>query len=129
MTALLAYDGRPSAEKALEYAIRHSVAYDKRLYILLSVTSRETAEKEDGMEKINKCLEKARSAAAANGIAANTMIGIGNPAEEILAAAERINADVIIVGYSNHPAIDRMVHGTVAEHLLRNSKYTVIAVQ
>ena len=46
MTVLLAYDGRPNTEKALDYAIRHSVNYSEPLYIL-TVVSKDQMDPED----------------------------------------------------------------------------------
>jgi len=62
------------------------------------------------------------------GMGAFTLIGVGPPGEEIIAAAERIDAEAIIVGYSDKTAISRVLLGTVSEHVLRKSGRTVIIV-
>lgn len=129
MVSLLAYDGKPYTEKALDYAIRHSLAYDSVLFIMSSVTSKDAIDKENELANIKVYLDEAKYKANRSGVDARTLIGAGHPADEILAAADRVEADTIIVGHTDKTAIDRVIWGTVSEHVLRNAHCTVIVVQ
>ena len=129
MTTLLAYDGKPHSETILDYAIGHAIAYGKTLFIISSVASKDPGDHENELSRIKEYLEAAKCRASGKGVEVRTLIGAGSPAEEILAAAERIGADTIIVGHTGKTAIDRVLWGTVSEYVLRNTKCTVIIVQ
>ena len=50
---------------------------------------------------------------------------IGKPADEILGVAEDVGADLIIVGSKGLTGLERLVLGSVAEHVVREAKCTV----
>ena len=128
MAVLLAYNGKPEGEKVLDYAIGYATAYSSPLYILSSVASKDVVDSENELNHIKGYLDTARQKASGRGVETFTLIGVGPPGEEIIAAAERIDAEAIIVGYSDKTAISRVLLGTVSEHVLRKSGRTVIIV-
>ncbi|MDE7012848.1 MAG: universal stress protein, partial [Mailhella sp.] len=54
---------------------------------------------------------------------------IGYAAEEILACAERENADLIVMGTHGRTGIDRMLFGSVAEKVVKNSSIPVLTIR
>lgn len=52
-------------------------------------------------------------------------VRIGHPAEEILDLAREVGADLIIVGSKGLTGIERLVLGSVAEHVVREAGCTV----
>ncbi|MDR0309927.1 MAG: universal stress protein [Candidatus Methanoplasma sp.] len=126
MTVLLAYDGRQ--QKVLDYAIENARAYKTPLFIISCLNTKDPAEIEKGIPRLKESLEAARQKALSKGVDARTMVGAGDPAGEIVASAERIDADTIILGHSDKTAIDRLLLGNVSEHVLRNARCTVIFV-
>ena len=126
MPVLLAYDVKHHHESVLDYAIRYAVAFRTQLYILSSVTSKDGGKE---LDSVKASLEDAKRKASEMGAEAFTLIGVGPAAEEILAAAERIDAKAIIVGHSDKTAIDRIFSGTVSEYVLRHTGRTVIFVR
>jgi nucleotide-binding universal stress UspA family protein len=46
-----------------------------------------------------------------------------------MALAERVKASVIIVGTSEKSALDRVILGSVSDHVVRNARSTVIVVR
>jgi len=129
MVSLLAYDGRPNSEKVLVYAINHAVNNKIPLYIMSSVTAKDKSDYDNEYAKVKEYLEVARKRAEGEGAEAHTMISTGNPAHEIIASAERVDADTIIVGHGGKSAFDRVVVGSVSEQVLRASSCTVIVVR
>lgn len=129
MTVLLAYDGKPHNEKVLDYAIGYALAFKSPLYIFSSVTSKTAADGENELNRVKNYLETAKQKAAESGAEVFTLVGIGNPGDEIVASADRIKADVIIVGHTDKTSIDRIIWGTVSEHVIRATGRTVIVVQ
>ena len=65
----------------------------------------------------------------AQGINVTTMLEAGSPYDTLLAAADRIKAEAIIVGTSGKTALDRVLIGSVSEFIVRNARCTVIIVK
>jgi len=130
MSILMAYDGKQHTEGALDYAIGHAIAYNMPLYFVSFVVQKDNAGKEDELISLKGHLERAKRRAAERNVEARTFIEVGNPAEVILSVAERIGADTIIMGrHTGMSTFDRMMAGSVSEHVMRNAKCTVIIVQ
>jgi len=129
MPVLVAYDGKEHSKKALCYAIEHSVFYNKTLYILASVVSKDDVDRENELDNIKGFLDAAKKKAQEQGVDVRTLVEAGNPAEAILAIAERINAGTIVTGHSERSALDRVVTGSVSEHIIRGAHCTVIVVR
>jgi nucleotide-binding universal stress UspA family protein len=53
----------------------------------------------------------------------------GRPAEQILAAAERARADLICTGTTGKGMLDRLLMGSVAQRLVRQSKLPVLTTR
>lgn len=53
----------------------------------------------------------------------------GDPAEEILQAADRFRPDIIILGAHGEPRLRDVISGTTASHVVRESKAPVLVVQ
>jgi nucleotide-binding universal stress UspA family protein len=126
MKALLAYDGKQ--QRVLDYAIGHALAYGAPLFIISSLTAKDAAEIEAGLPKMKESLEAARQRALDKGVDAHVLVGAGDPAGEIIAAAERVEADAIILGHSDKTVVDRMLIGSVSENVMRRVRCTVIFV-
>lgn len=61
------------------------------------------------------------------GITCKTMVRVGNPAAEIINAADELDADLIVMATSGRTGLQRAVFGSVAEGVLRNSQRPVLA--
>lgn len=126
MTILIAYDGRPSTEKALDYAIRHAVNYNEPLYIL-TVVSKDQMEP-DPDPAVQEYMEAAQIKAADEGAQVHTIIEVGKPDETVLDVADRFNCDTIVVGRSDKSALERLRLGSVSKYIVKNAECTVIIV-
>jgi nucleotide-binding universal stress UspA family protein len=51
---------------------------------------------------------------------------LGQPAQQILAAADEVGADLIALATHGRSGLDRLRYGSVAEEVLRHSKHTVM---
>jgi nucleotide-binding universal stress UspA family protein len=58
----------------------------------------------------------------------NILVVIGHPVPEILAQADAVNADVIVMGSHGKGAIEHTFLGSVAERVLRKSRRPVFVV-
>lgn len=127
MSTLIAYDGRPTSEKALEYAIEHSVRYEEPLYIL-TVVREEQMDPEGPDPTVRGYLEAARRKASSAGATAHSIIEIGRADETVVDVAERYDCDTIVVGRSNRSSLDRFLLGSVSDHVAKHARCTVILV-
>ncbi len=62
------------------------------------------------------------------GVAVTEMVREGDPAEEIVAAAQEVEADVIVMGSHSNRSIWDVVLGSVTEHVIKHAPCPVIAV-
>ncbi len=127
MTILLAYDGRQSCERALDYAIRHAVNFNEPLYIL-TVVSKERMDPEDSDPTVREYMEAAQKRASSEGAIVHTIIETGKPDEMVLDVADRFNCDTIVVGRSDRSSLDRLFLGSVSDYVVKNAECTVILV-
>lgn len=129
MNILLATDGRPHSEKAVQYAIEYAKLHRAMLFIVFVVSPRPGEDREKVIKSGRMVLEEVKKSALEQEVGVTTLLEAGSPHEAILAVSERINADAIIVGTSGKTAIDRALIRSVSEHVVRNARCTVIVVR
>ena len=90
-----------------------------------ALTLRESEEIKSDREYIERC----RAEMEAGGIATEAVLASGNPAEEIVAAAEREGADLIAMATHGHRFINDLVRGTVANEVRHRTLVPVLLVR
>jgi nucleotide-binding universal stress UspA family protein len=78
------------------------------------------AEQLDELEKSGRRINRMRVAAA---------VDFGSPTERILALAEDVSADLIVLGTHGRTGLKRLVVGSVAENVLRHAHCPVLVVR
>ncbi|MDO5853484.1 MAG: universal stress protein [Thermoplasmata archaeon] len=127
MSSLLAYDGRPTSVKALDYAIEHAIRYEEPLYIL-TVVREEQMDPDGPDETVREYMQAAQRKAASEGATVHTIIETGRADETVIDVATRYDCDTIIVGRSNRSSFDRFFLGSVSDHVAKHAACTVIMV-
>ncbi len=74
-------------------------------------------------------LEEAAATAAAQGVRATTTLLAGNAADEIVAYADSLDVDLIVIGSRGHGALASALLGSVSRAVLRESKRPVVVVR
>ena len=76
-------------------------------------------------------LEKARKIAKEHGVDVETKLGrtYGNPAHEIVRAAEEGKYDMIIIGAKGHSLLRNLMIGSVCDGVMRNAPCPVLVVK
>jgi nucleotide-binding universal stress UspA family protein len=137
---LIATDGSDSAREALEFGLDLAAEQHAGAYVL------RVAEPVDVMpytgfgfiaptlpheldEHDRKSLEEAVELAAEKGVEVKAELLKGNPADEIVAFADTIDADLIVVGSRGHGAIASAVIGSVSRSVLHESRRPVLVVR
>jgi len=90
-----------------------------------ALSLRESEEIKSDREYIERC----RTELEADGIATEAVLASGNPAEEIVAAAEREGADLIAMATHGHRLLNDLVRGTVANEVRHRTFVPVLLVR
>jgi nucleotide-binding universal stress UspA family protein len=142
---LVAYDGSDASKKAIETVLKCSNKQDE--ITLLTVLPAELAEssftkmllptidlssiiksgsfKEKAMESLNKVSKQIETDVSK----VNTMVESGDPADEILITAKKIDADIIIIGYKGYGKEGRFLLGSVTDKVVRHASTSVLVVR
>jgi nucleotide-binding universal stress UspA family protein len=59
----------------------------------------------------------------------SVVVGEGSPAEEIVAQAKRLSADLIVIGTHGRKGLKHLLLGSVAERVLRSSPIPVLTLR
>jgi nucleotide-binding universal stress UspA family protein len=135
-TVVLALDGSSHAAQALRFTAALPLPTGSKIRVLsvvptpgmLSIeTPRALVEK--ARVSAHDTVESACEQLAAAGKIATHEIKDGDPATEILAAADDQRADLIIAGARGHSFIEGLLVGSVADRLLKKAKRSVLLVR
>lgn len=139
---LVPYDFSDCSSVALDYGGRLAVDSDTRLYIVhvdeLLDAHISVIPPVNGPGAYASSWEKRRRAVSkqlAKIVPLNTPVVyehhclIGAPADEILAFAERVHVDLIVMGSHGRTGLSRLITGSVAEKVMRGSKCPVLILK
>jgi nucleotide-binding universal stress UspA family protein len=126
---LLAYDGSPVAKRALRQAAK-VVGRGGRLAVInvipvQSVSSRLETATDAERSRQASTLREARVALGRFGIEPELIEAVGDPATEILAAAEETKAKTIVVGRSERR---HLAHGSLDSRIVRGARAADVLV-
>lgn len=74
-------------------------------------------------------LEEIRQKVASEGVEASTEVSAALPSEAILAAADELGADLIVMGTRGHTGLKHVLLGSVAERTIRLAPCSVLTVK
>ena len=139
MKILVAVDGSPYTEHAIDYLVRHAALFGGAEIELLTVhppipgrparhLGREVV---DGYyrDECEKALAPARRALKKAGVQFAEGFKVGNPGEVIATHAEKGRFDMVIMGSHGHGALSNLVMGSVATRVLAGCKAPVLVVR
>jgi nucleotide-binding universal stress UspA family protein len=137
---LIPLDGSRMAEAALPYAGVFSRATGAELYLLgVADTTREAILSPGPTtiawllsrerERLQSYLQTTAAALRCGEVSCVPLVEEGNPPDEILAAADRLDADAIFMATHGRGVVARWIIGSVANAIIRRSSRPVLAVQ
>lgn len=133
---LVATDGSEASQRAGEYAARLADGLGAKLFALYVVDQHlafhsglhygELVERlsEDGREATGEAQAQAEKA----GVECEELIVLGRPDQAIIAAAEELDADPIVLGSEGKSRMEHTLLGSVSEEVLRHANRTVLVV-
>jgi nucleotide-binding universal stress UspA family protein len=129
LSIVLATDGKPHSNKAVEYALDYARLRNETLYVVYVVSSKQEEDREPNMKAAKRHIDKIKLTGSEQGIDVVALLESGGPGEACINMAERVNASAIIVGTSGKNVLDRLFIGSVSEYIVRRAPCTVIIVR
>ena len=132
---ILATDGSPASAKALKFVLTklqpdRSTGQGGRVPIHVSVFHVLSLVMYPGLKEASKkLLEQSVQKLIKAGFIAEPLCYLGNPAEEIMKAASRQHADLIVMGAKGLGAIARFLLGSVSTRVVQHAKSSVLVVR
>lgn len=134
-TIVLGYDDSEPSQRALERAGELARAFEGRVVVVSVAPALVAAgrgigpiDPTDPPERHREELLLAKKELDEAGIAADYELGLGDPADLILEAAEQRDADMIVVGTSEPGFISRLLGLSVSETVQRRAHCDVLIV-
>jgi nucleotide-binding universal stress UspA family protein len=133
---LLAYDGSDASTKACELALDLARRYGAGLTVLSVARAPEFGDEveteaviENSRAYHEKLLDTVRTRATASGIDATFAVRVGHPTEQIIAEAERIQADLVVLGHRGKTLFQRLRLGSVSKQVVQYADCPVLVVR
>jgi nucleotide-binding universal stress UspA family protein len=138
---MVATDGSELVKRAVHTAIEIARLSEAKLYAVHVISlegnsifhSRDEEQKKALREQLTTEGKKATAYVESIGRTANveveSIILEGNPANEIIDFAEKIDIDLIVMGTQGKTGIQRFLVGSVSENVVRHSKRAVLVVR
>jgi nucleotide-binding universal stress UspA family protein len=126
---LVAYDGQPPARRALEMAADLAKAFEATVSIVSVVpfhSGRAPIDPWDDGAVHARELTEAREVLRAEGIEPELLEPIGDPAKTIERIASEGGFDTIVVGSRRLGSLERVLQGSVSEHVATHAATTVV---
>jgi nucleotide-binding universal stress UspA family protein len=136
---LVALDGSPAGQIALDRAVELARAGNAKLHgayvvetgLFSSLPTDNTVEiMYNVLQKEGEsALDKAKTEAAAHGVTLTTHLKFGHAGSEIITLAEKLKADLIIVGSHGKSQTDRLLIGSVGTFIVTHSRASTMVVR
>lgn len=126
---LVAYDGGEPAKKALATAVELAKAFDAPMSVVSVVPvhpGRAPIDPWDDRSVHAEELLEARAMLLEHGIEAELLEPAGDPAKTIERIADDGGFDTIVIGSRHLGAIERVLQGSVSEHVATHADATVV---
>jgi nucleotide-binding universal stress UspA family protein len=135
-TMLVAFDGSDQSEKAFVLALEIAAKFHGRLVLVGVVRLPEPAISVEveamldrGREHFGEAFARLEKEAARHGVASESRVVVGHPAEQILRQAEDTHSDLIVMGRRGMTRATRWILGSVSERVLRYAPCPVTVVK
>jgi len=136
---LVAIDGSKASDQAIELAVDEAKVWNARLHAVYVVetglfTSLPSDNTVELMYRVlenegNAVLEKAKKAAAKNGVTLISHLKQGHAGTEIIALATKEKADLIVSGSHGKSKTDSILLGSVSTYITTHSTVTTMVVR
>ena len=135
-TILVAYDGSPQSQHALQIALSLATMASSKVLVFAVVRVPKPAPRaelnavfDDGREGYERCCVATREQAKESEIELETEIAVGKPADQIIYRADTFQASLIVMGRREKSAMQHWIGGSSSERVLRYARCPVMLVR
>jgi len=129
---LLAYDGTQAADLAFTRALQVAQEAHVPLHVVAVAWSPEVethASLDKARDECWACLNLLRSKAAAARVGLELEVVEGNCADQIVAVADRLEADLIVIGHRHRTLVQRMSEMSLAKRVVDHAHCSVLVAR
>ncbi|MFU8867279.1 universal stress protein [Natronococcus sp.] len=129
---LIATDGRPGVDTAVDQGLELATAYGSRvhsLYVVNDVHSHTSVVLEAFEELGERSTSKIAERAGERGLETERALERGIPHREIVAYADERDVDLVVVGTESRSGLDRVVAGSVSQRVIGTAPVPVLSVR
>lgn len=135
-TIVVAYDGSTAARKALDAALELAARDHAELHVVSVGRPSEIADDVETEAVIEhtrayhrRLLAELKASAATSQVKTHHEVAVGHPAEQIIYYADRIGADLIVVGDRGRSNFARLLLGSVSKQVTEHAGRPVLVVR
>jgi nucleotide-binding universal stress UspA family protein len=128
-TIVLAYDGTPASGHAFVQALELARQAHQPLHVVAVAWSSEVETHVALDQERVRCwgyLQALRDREAAAGVGLELEVVDGIPSEQIVAAADRVGADLLVIGHRRRSLLRRMAQASVAKRVIDHAHCPVM---
>ena len=127
-TVVTGFVDSPEGHKALDLAVEEARKRDTMLVVVHSMRGGTDTPVEE-IAQYDLALKRVEERLAGEGIAYDIVKYVRNlsPAQDIIAAAEEANADLIVIGYRKRSSVGKALLGSQAQEIMMGAPCPVLA--
>jgi nucleotide-binding universal stress UspA family protein len=127
---VVGYVDTPEGEAALDRAVVEAQQRGARLVVISSHKGGASLDKNEANE-IAETLEAVRARLAESGVEheVRQLVRGSDPAEDLVAVAEEVDADLIVIGLRRRSPVGKLIMGSNAQQILLDAGCPVLAVK
>jgi len=136
---LIATDGSPASREAVEFGVEIAEEHDAAVVFVHVIPPMDRvpmsgfgmvgAVRHEPSEHDREVIEEAEAVAEQHGVRATTKLLCGNTVDEIVACADNLDVDLIVVGSRGHGALASALLGSVSRGVLSESKRPMAVIR
>jgi nucleotide-binding universal stress UspA family protein len=126
---LVATDGRPHSERAVQYAMAYTLASNSKLFAIYIVSPKAVEDKEKNIKNGMRVLGRMKIRAAELGLDFQPLLEAGHTAETIVEAADRLEADLIVIGKSEQTSMGKILGGSTSGDVFKLARCALTLVR
>jgi universal stress protein A len=129
---LVPLDFSGKSRQALRYAVPLAEKFSAKIHLVhvLPPAKKKTTEDLTRLRsKATRRLEAMTILLLSPSVQTENLVLMGDPARQILSAAEKIDADLILITTRGRTGLSRIFLGSIAEYVMRHAKCPVISIR